>query len=115
VNELIGLGWIDTLVSTCQLSLPLAIQHETRPFPASHVAGKNQIDYIFVSKALLPAVQRSGVLSHHSLTRGDHRPYYIDLDAALLFSDPAYQIAPATVRQLQLRDPRKVSKYISTQ
>ena len=107
-------GKLATLVSTCQLSLPLAIQHETRPFPASHVAGKNQIDYIFVSKALLPAVQRSGVLSHHSLTRGDHRPYYIDLDAALLFSDPAYQIAPATVRQLQLRDPRKVSKYIST-
>jgi hypothetical protein len=35
-----------TLVETCNLCLPLARQHVTRPFPASHIMGRNQIDYI---------------------------------------------------------------------
>lgn len=107
-------GKLATLVSTCHLCLPLALQHETRPFPASHISGRNQIDYIFVSKSLLPAVQHSGVLPHLSLTRGDHRPYYIDFDASVMFSNPAYQIEPASIRQLQMKDPRKVNKYVST-
>jgi hypothetical protein len=82
-------GELSTLVSSCNLCLPLAIHHETRPFPASHIRGKNQIDYIFVSRPLLHAVPRSGVLAHHSVTRGDHRPYYLDFDPNKLFSDPA--------------------------
>jgi len=89
-------GKLSTLVSTCQLCLPLALHHETRPFPASHISGRNQIDFVLVSKSILPAIQRSGVLPHHSLTRGDHRPYYLDFDAA------------------ELKDPRKANKYIST-
>jgi hypothetical protein len=104
-------GKLATLVATCNLCLPLATQHVTRPFPASHIMGKNQIDYILVSKAILPAVEWSGVLSHHSLLRGDHRPYYLDFNAAILFSYPAYQIEPATVRKLRLIDPRVVQSY----
>jgi hypothetical protein len=107
-------GKLATLVATCNLCFPLACQHTTRPFPASHIMGRNQIDYIFVSHTLLPAVQRSGVLSHQSLLRGDHRPYYIDLDPAILFSDPAYMIEPASVRQLCLQDPRIVKRYQQT-
>ena len=101
-------GKLSTLVSSCDLCLPLATQHETRPFPASHIRGKHQIDYIFVSKLLLPAVQRSGVLAHHSLTRGDHRPYYLNLDPTLLFSDPAYNIEPVSIWKLRLQDPHVV-------
>ncbi|MFN9951609.1 MAG: hypothetical protein ACK55I_00800, partial [bacterium] len=55
-------GKLSTLVSTCQLCLPLALHHETRPFPVSHISGQNQIDFILVSKLILPAIQRSGVL-----------------------------------------------------
>jgi hypothetical protein len=104
-------GKLATLVATCNLCLPLATQHVTRPFPTSHIMGKNQIDYILVSKSILPAVERSGVLSHHSLIRGDHRPYYVDFNATILFSYPAYQIEPATVRKLRLIDPRVVQSY----
>jgi hypothetical protein len=43
--------------------------------------------------------------------RGDHRPYYLDFDAPLLFSDPAYQIEPVIVRKLRLQDPRVVNAY----
>jgi len=52
-------------------------------------------------------------MAHQSLTRGDHLPYYIDLEASKLFSDPAYNIEPATVRKLRLQDPRVVKKYRS--
>jgi exonuclease III len=104
-------GKLATLVATCNLCLPLARQHTTRPFPASHIMGRNQIDYILVSQTLLPAVQRSGVLSHHLFIKGDHRPYYLDFDASLLFSDPAYQIEPAFIRKLRLQDPRVIQSY----
>jgi hypothetical protein len=73
--------------------------------------GRNQIDYVLVSKSILTAVQRSGVLSHHSLLRGDHRPYYLDFDPSILFSDPAYKIEPASVRKLRLQDSRVVTQY----
>jgi len=104
-------GKLATLVSSCGLCLPLAHQHTSRPFPASHIRGRNQIDYILVSQSILPAVQRSGVMSHHSLVRGDHRPYYLDFDSTLLFADPAYQIAPPSHRNLRLHDPRIVKQY----
>jgi hypothetical protein len=104
-------GKLSTLVTTCDLCLPLATHHPTWPFPASHIRGRHQIDYMFVSKSIVPAVQRSGVLSHHSLVRGDHRPYYLDLDAAILFADPAYAIVPASFRKLRLREPRVVMQY----
>ena len=107
-------GKLSTLVASCDLCLPSASQHPTCPFPTSHISGRNQIDYIFISKAILPAVQRSGVLSHHSLTTGDHRPYYLDFDASILFSDPAFIIEPASMRKLRLQDPRVVKQYIST-
>ncbi len=105
-------GKLSTLLASCSLLQPLAIQHTTRPFLASHIHGRNQIDCIFVSESMLPAVRSSGVLSHHSLLHGDHRPYYIDLDTAGLFSEPAYDIAQASSRTLRLHDPWLVSKYI---
>ncbi len=56
-------------------------------------------------------MQRSGVLSHHSLVQGDHRPYYLDFDSSILFSDPAYNIEPASFRKLRLQDPRVIRQY----
>lgn len=103
-------NWL--LIARCKLCLPLARQHTTRPFSASHISGRNQIDYILVSQSLLPAVQRSGVLSHHSLIRGDHRPYYLDFDPSILFSNFAYKIEPASIRKLRLQDPRLAKQYL---
>jgi len=50
-------GKLSTLVTSCGLCLPLAQQHSTRPFPASHISGRNQIDFIFVSRSIQNAVQ----------------------------------------------------------
>jgi hypothetical protein len=95
-------GKLGTLVSSCGLGDHLARQHCTRPFPASHIRGKNRIDYIFLSSHLLPGVQSSGCLSHYSLMSSDHRAYFIDIDidSQLLFSDPAFEIHPIERRRL---------------
>jgi hypothetical protein len=68
---------------------------------------------MLVSRSILPAVLCSSVLFHHSLIRGDHRPYYLDFNASALFSDPAYNIESASVRKLRLQDPRLVQSYIT--
>jgi hypothetical protein len=104
-------GKLSTLIASCGLKDPLACHHPERPFPASYFRGKNRIDYILITPRLLEAVERSGSLPLYSLFQGDHRPYYIDFNAAIAFADSAYEIARPKGRGLQLKDPRIVSKY----
>jgi hypothetical protein len=105
-------GKLSTLIATCGLSDPLALQHPDRPFPASYFQGQNRIDYILVSPRHKDAVLRTGSLPLYSLFQGDHWPYYIDLDAAIAFADNTYEISRPKGRGLQLKDPRVVTKYI---
>jgi hypothetical protein len=107
-------GHLSTLVSTCHLRDPLALQHSDRPFPASYFCGKQRIDYILVSPRLVGAVTHSGSLPLYSLFQGDHRPYYIDLDATVAFADNAYEICRPQGHGLQLCDPRIITKYIDS-
>jgi hypothetical protein len=44
---------------------------------------------------------------------GDHRPYFMDFDASLLFADPMLKIARPSGRILRLRDPRVRRRYTS--
>ncbi len=107
-------GKLSTLIATCGLCDPLARQHPDRPFPASYFRGKNRIDYILVTPRLQNAVLRTGSLPLYSLFQGDHRPYYVDFDAAIAFADNAYEISRPRGRGLQLKDPRVVAKYVET-
>ena len=59
----------------------------------------------------MPAVLRTGSQPMYSLFHGDHRPYYIDLDAEIAFADMAYEIHRPTGRGIQLKDPRITEKY----
>lgn len=104
-------GKLSTLVATCGLKDPLALQHSTRPFPASYFRGKQRIDYIFTTPNLAAAALRSGSMPHYSLLQGDHRPYYVDFDAELAFADHAHEIGRPDSRGLRLLDPRIVSNY----
>jgi exonuclease III len=104
-------GKLSTLVASCGLKDPLALQHSSRPFPASHIRGSKRIDFILVTPHLQPAVLNSGSLAFHSLFHSDHRAYYVDFDTLLMFADPAHDIAPPSYRRLQLSDPRLINKY----
>lgn len=68
-------GKLATLISTCGLKDPLAVQHHERPFPPSYFRGQNRIDYILVTPQLMSSVIRSGSLPFYSIFQGDHRPY----------------------------------------
>jgi len=89
----------------------LALQHSTRPFPASHIRGSKRIDFLLVTPRLLPAVLNSGSMAFHSLFHSDHCAYYLDFEALLLFVDPAYGTEPPSYRRLQLSDPRLKNQY----
>jgi hypothetical protein len=104
-------GKLATLLSTCHLIDPLALHHPERPFPASHIRGKNRIDYFFVSATIRHSLLRSGSLPYYSLLHGDHRPYFLDLNSKLLFSDPTVEISRPIYRTLRLLDPRLSDKY----
>ncbi len=45
-------GKLSTLIATCGLRDPLALQHESRPFPASHMRGSQRIDFLLVTPRL---------------------------------------------------------------
>ncbi len=106
-------GHLATLLMTCGLIDTLSHSHPP-PYPSTYFRGKTRMDYILVSRDLLPSLQRSGVLPLYSIFMGDHCPCYVDLDSTVLFSDPTHPIAHHTHRGIQLLDPRKVDKYIDT-
>lgn len=104
-------GTLATLVSTCGLVDPLARQHSSRPFPASHNRGSEDIDFKFTSPNIADSITTSGSMPFHSLFNSDHRLYFLDFDAKSLFSDPAYEIPPPLYRRLRLNDPQIVQTY----
>jgi hypothetical protein len=85
-------GKLSTLVATWGLADPLASLHRSRPFQPSNIRGKDRIDFILVSKNILPAVTSTGSLPFHSLFNSDHWLCFIDFDSNTLFSDPAYEL-----------------------
>ena len=104
-------GTLSSLIKSCGLLDILGEHHPQRPFPSTYSRGKKRLDYILVSSAIAHTVQKSGILPYHSIFQSDHRPCYIDIDANALFSESTVPIVPPCLRQLQLLDPRKVSKY----
>jgi hypothetical protein len=68
---------------------------------------------MLISTTLYKAVLQSGCLPHYAIFYSDHCPYFLDLDAHTLFSEPTYKIARPISRPL-IQDPRIVDKYCST-
>jgi hypothetical protein len=104
-------GKLSTLISTCNLLDPFALQHPEQPFPESHAHGTNRIDYILITPGIRSAILRSGCLPFHSLFQGDHRPYFLDLSVKHLFRNHTHEIQRPSYRLLTLHNPRKTAKY----
>jgi hypothetical protein len=75
---------------------PLARHHSTRPIPALHVHGSLRAEFILTTPGIYPAAISSGSMSQHFLFRSDHRTYYVDFKSVAIFSNPAYEIHPAS-------------------
>ncbi len=107
-------GTLSTLVRTSGLADPLLLHHPDQPPPPTYDRGKEKIDFIFVSRGLLPCVIRSGIFPYNSIFMSDHRPCYIDIDSHQLFQENTPVIAPPQHRGLRMQDPRLVTQYIDT-
>jgi len=107
-------GTLATLVRTSGLVDPLLHHHPDTPPPPTYDRGKEKIDFLFVSAALLPHITRSGIFPYNSLFISDHRPCYIDLDSLSIFNETTPEIAPQQFRGLQLYDPRLIDQYKAT-
>jgi hypothetical protein len=107
-------GTLETLVRSTGLTDVLRHHHPSPTYPPTYNRGKKRIDLILVSTSLLPSITRSGILPYNSVFQGDHRPCYIDLDAAVAFGGQTSPVCPPCQRGLQLHDPRRVEEYLST-
>jgi hypothetical protein len=91
---------------------PLLLNHAPATPPATYSRGSTRIDYILVSHALVPSVQRSGIMPFDAIFPSDHRLCYVDFHGIQLFQDETSNIAPFQFRQLKLYDPRIVDRYL---
>ena len=107
-------GSILTLLNTCDLVDVLQLQHNQDNYPPTYIRGRSRIDGIFVSRSIVHCVLRSGLTPFHTFFGGDHRGVYVDFSASLLFKSNTYELARPQGRGLQLKDPRKVAKYLTT-
>jgi len=77
-------------------------EHHGEEGPPTFEAGR-QIDGILVSSNI--QVRRCGYLPH-TISPGDHRIIWIDLDDRELYGQPPRLSPKMTARKLQLHDPR---------
>jgi hypothetical protein len=93
-------GTLEPLVQTCGLIDPLQIQHSNRPPPATYNRGQDRNDFIFVSAALLPCVNHTGIFPYNSVFMSDHCPCYVDFETVKLFGETTPNIDPPQYRGL---------------
>jgi hypothetical protein len=105
-------GTISMLCKSCGLVDPMTWLHMYSKPPPTYNRGKSRLDYIFIFRSLLHAINRAGILPYNSMFLGDHRPKYIDFSSNQLFQESTHPIAPLSRRALQIFDPRKVDKYL---
>jgi hypothetical protein len=95
----------------CDLIDPIAYQHGTDVDIPSHINGSHQIDFILISRALIPTIKKSGILPFYTAGYSDHRAYHLTLDHRMLFNGE-YQTSPTTIgRGLISRQPATIRKY----
>jgi hypothetical protein len=104
-------GALETLMKTCNLVDIATIHHTHMPPPETYNRGKKWLDYILVSKSISHTVIRSGILPYYSIFQGDHRAFFIDLDATELLQEGTHPLAPVKQRKLQLSDLSIMTKY----
>ena len=84
------------------------------PF-STWIDGKEILDYILVSRSLLPFIKACGYEPFLQHINGDHRGMFIDFDTTALFGAPDSRLAPLAQRKLQATNPKHVTIYFEKQ
>ena len=90
------------------------ILHQHGPYQCSTYARGNKcIDYILISRSLLPAVLHSGIPGFDSVMSSDHRPIFLDLNTKAVLGDDLPSLATPPHRRLFSTNPTRRESYLS--
>ena len=67
---------------------------------------------MFITPALLPALERAGWYEYNALAPSDHRAGFLDFNLLLLFLNRITNITHPATRKLRLHCPKRVDRYL---
>ena len=73
---------------------------------ATWIDGKTIIDYILISKELIPAVDACGYEAFEVRAKGDHRGMFIKFNTSKLYGSTTVKLAPLASRRLKSTNPQ---------
>lgn len=79
---------------------------------STYARGSSRIDFIFVDKALAPAIKRIGTLGLHEAMFSDHVMVYADIDESLLFDGQVNRPVRVPNREFMLSQADKCEIFI---
>ena len=89
------------------------LHHHCTP-PNTHQQGQEQIDYVFITPALAPALLSAGFLQFNVPFISDHCTLHVDFDADILFNGEMPNVLEPNARNLVESNPAAQEKYVST-
>ena len=72
----------------------------------------SKIDYMLVSPAIVPAIERIGWYEYNAFVPSDHRAGFIDFNSAKLFHNRITNITHPSIQKLRLQCTTRVEKYL---
>jgi hypothetical protein len=103
---------IATLAESCNIVNIRKLKHYN--VPATHNAGSEQIDFIYISQPAAEFAFRCGILNFNSLFYRDHRPLFFHIDILRLLGYPVQGTVKCIKLDLKLNAPRLVEVYRSS-
>eukprot|EP00980_Cylindrotheca_fusiformis_P020498 scaffold7555_cov72-Cylindrotheca_fusiformis.AAC.3 len=79
---------------------------------STYIRGTTRLDFVLISRDLLPAVRQCGYLPYHSHFRTDHRFAFVDFDLKTLFGSASTKLASHAFREFSSKDPKRVEQYL---
>ena len=82
--------------------------------PPTNVNGATRIDYIFMDRALCPAITHIGYLGTHDGAMSDHVVGYVDFDESQLFAGITNRPLPLHSREILIEQEDKVLDFLTS-
>eukprot|EP00957_Ditylum_brightwellii_P046089 3496505-Ditylum_brightwellii.AAC.2 len=98
----------------CNLVDVFAHLHPGITPPHTYQCNDNRIDYIFITLALIPALQSTGYLPFNNLFISDHGSTYIDFDTEILMMGKTNDPVDAAWCNLVSGNPKGRGNYCET-
>jgi hypothetical protein len=105
---------LNRFLTETQLCDPLYDKfQETGLAKSTYARGKRRIDFIFVDRAIVPAIKRIGTLGLHQAMISDHVMVYADLDEEELFQGKINRPVRVPCREFLLAQADKCESFIT--